>query len=708
MNDGAISPHPRLTEPFERGRLTSISAAPQRRPVVLVLGMHRSGTSLCSHVLSALGVDMADQVAPPGHAAPAADNQRGHWERWEIVEFHDRILALFNRGYFTPFHDFPLPVAWWADPRVADIRREIAAFLEKRMGNGYFGFKDPRTARLMPIWHQLANELGFAPKILFCLRNPAQVARSLHAREGLPVESGEYRWLLYVVDLFRNIRGSEFCTIEYESWFEDPAPNLRKLRDFLDLPAQQPDVDVDLAIWEIIDPELRHDDQRAGEARQPLVRSLYKLARRAGHDLAAREQAQNIAAQFLSFQQLQGAFQRAFEQTAAIADRLPPVEQAAAALRDALNQRDAEVAAAGERASAAEAGLAAALAEIEAQRSRLAEIERERDDRAAALAARLDERNALLAAAQSELEAVRSVLKAELDESETARQVLQASLEQQEALLATARNEVEAVRLAGERRADALTAELHAAEEEARAREIMASTLREREVADRAETAKALDHEIASLKSAAAAAQQVGKAALQALATEVSVTPPPEPLGWLQIIRWPFGFIGRPKETVITRADRARHAGQWEVALGLYRIALDRNPRNPPIWVQYGHALKELGKTEASEAAYRRAISYAPAAADPYLQLGHVLKLQGRSEEAQSAYLRALVIDPSSTDPSRELAAFGWSEMQLSQLRNPDRAITGNPGNVGLLERACPGLVICGGGERANRARSLS
>src|SRR6476646_11943789 len=123
MNDGAVSPHLRLKEPFERGRLTSISAAPRRRPVVLVLGMHRSGTSLCSHVLSALGVDMADQVAPPGHAAPAADNQRGHWERWEIVEFHDRILALFNRGFFTPFHDFPLPVAWWADPRVADIRR---------------------------------------------------------------------------------------------------------------------------------------------------------------------------------------------------------------------------------------------------------------------------------------------------------------------------------------------------------------------------------------------------------------------------------------------------------------------------------------------------------------------------------------------------------------------------------------------------------
>jgi hypothetical protein len=79
-------------------------------------------------------------------------------------------------GFFTPYHDFSLPVAWWADPRVAEVRREIAGFLERRMGNAYFGFKDPRTVRLMPMWHQIINELRLTPKIVFCLRKPAQVA----------------------------------------------------------------------------------------------------------------------------------------------------------------------------------------------------------------------------------------------------------------------------------------------------------------------------------------------------------------------------------------------------------------------------------------------------------------------------------------------------------------------------------------------------
>src|ERR1700737_679682 len=126
-----LSPQSLFIEPPRRDRITAISSAVHRRPIVMVLGMHRSGTSLCSHVLSALGVDMADTQAARGMEGPAPSNPLGHWERWEIVEFHDRILQFLNRGFFTPYHDFSLPVAWWADPRVSEVRREIAAFLER-------------------------------------------------------------------------------------------------------------------------------------------------------------------------------------------------------------------------------------------------------------------------------------------------------------------------------------------------------------------------------------------------------------------------------------------------------------------------------------------------------------------------------------------------------------------------------------------------
>ena len=53
--------------------------------------------------------------------------------------------------------------------------------------------------------------------------------------------------------------------------------------------------------------------------------------------------------------------------------------------------------------------------------------------------------------------------------------------------------------------------------------------------------------------------------------------------------------LKRTRSSRITLADRARDAGQWNLAARYYRQALDRNPRNPPIWVQYGHALKNPG-----------------------------------------------------------------------------------------------------------------
>ena len=123
--------------------------------------------------------------------------------------------------------------------------------------------------------------------------------------------------------------------------------------------------------------------------------------------------------------------------------------------------------------------------------------------------------------------------------------------------------------------------------------------------------------------------------------------------------------LGRNARTrkLIDRADRARDNRNWSAAVRLYRKALGREPINPPIWVQYGHALKESGWLAAAEQAYRTAILCDPGSADAHLQLGHVLKLQDKKAEAEAAAL-----DPLSPEPPRELGAFGWPEAALTEL----------------------------------------
>src|SRR6202023_2921448 len=114
-------------------------------------------------------------------------------------------------------------------------------------------------------------------------------------------------------------------------------------------------------------------------------------------------------------------------------------------------------------------------------------------------------------------------------------------------------------------------------------------------------------------------------------------------------------------EKLLSRADRARDSRDWGSAARYYREGLDRQPENPPVWVQYGHALKESGNLPEAEDAYRHSLELDADVADTHLQLGHALKIQGRKIEASAAYLRALVLDPALDHASFELRNLGWT-----------------------------------------------
>jgi Flp pilus assembly protein TadD len=107
-------------------------------------------------------------------------------------------------------------------------------------------------------------------------------------------------------------------------------------------------------------------------------------------------------------------------------------------------------------------------------------------------------------------------------------------------------------------------------------------------------------------------------------------------------------------------ADRARDAGDWALAARHYREALEKNPGQPAIWVQYGHALKESGNPQEAEEAYKKSLELDDRSADTHLQLGHLLKIQGRKDDAAAAYLRSLSVDPATSPAVAALLDLCW------------------------------------------------
>jgi hypothetical protein len=233
------------------GQAGAQGASPPAAPLprlIIVLGMHRSGTSLCANMLQAMGVNMADEAG----ASPA--NRRGHWERPRINDLHDEVLAMFGRRWGDPTHHLALPDGWAEDARLTPIRRALAEFLRPRLaGGGRVGFKDPRISRLLPLWGPVLRELGVAPAYVFCVRDPAQVARSVSARDEFPAEQSAYRWLTYNAHAVMGVGRAPVCVIAYENWFAQPEMLLRQLADFAGLPTPSSQ------LASIVDADLRHD-----------------------------------------------------------------------------------------------------------------------------------------------------------------------------------------------------------------------------------------------------------------------------------------------------------------------------------------------------------------------------------------------------------------------------------------------------------------
>ncbi len=225
----------------------------QAQQILIVLGMHRSGTSLCAHVASALGWDMADEILR------GEDNEKGFWERRELVAFHDRILALLDRKWKSAKHALAFPAGWWCEPAIRAVRDEMVAWLRPRLAASVrFGLKDPRICLLLPVWNEIYATLNLQPRYILCIRSPIQVAQSLATRRDIPsfrdTQIGEHRWLSYMAQAVTNLCDERVCVIPYERWFAEPGANLVALRSFLGLALADPLVDG--AIGDIVSPSL--------------------------------------------------------------------------------------------------------------------------------------------------------------------------------------------------------------------------------------------------------------------------------------------------------------------------------------------------------------------------------------------------------------------------------------------------------------------
>ncbi|MEO5903480.1 MAG: hypothetical protein ABIQ55_05645, partial [Gemmatimonadaceae bacterium] len=145
--------------------------------IACVLGMHRSGTSALTRIVSALGAYLGPEsmLVPP-----ANDNPTGFWELKSIIDINQSILVrLGGRAMDPP----ALQEGWELSESVSDLRGRAETLIESEFSAAHFwAWKDPRACLTLPFWQQIVHNMHY----VVCVRRPAEVAASLKRRNKIP------------------------------------------------------------------------------------------------------------------------------------------------------------------------------------------------------------------------------------------------------------------------------------------------------------------------------------------------------------------------------------------------------------------------------------------------------------------------------------------------------------------------------------------
>ena len=186
---------------------------------VVVLGMHRSGTSAVTRVMSLLGANLG----PPDDLLTQVDNPAGHWESKALVACNDRILAAFGRSW-----DFPpwLAPGWEHSRRADALVDDMTATFDRVFTSGPWVWKDPRTCLTLPLWRRV---LGPRPRVVLVGRDPGAVVTSIHRRDGIPRVYAAGLWQHYVRAAVRGATGMPVVCLRFEDLLRAPEDTIATL-----------------------------------------------------------------------------------------------------------------------------------------------------------------------------------------------------------------------------------------------------------------------------------------------------------------------------------------------------------------------------------------------------------------------------------------------------------------------------------------------
>lgn len=252
-----------------------MSQPAKKRTALLVVGMHRSGTSALTRLVNLMGCELGTELL----AARANDNETGFWEHQDLNLLHEEMLVAMAK-WWADFR--PWPANWATTPVAESFAARIADVVQRDFANvSLFAIKDPRLCRLLPIWQQAAAACDIDLRVAFILRHPSEVVQSLSRRDGLSASHGALLWWRYLIEGERCSRQLPRTALTYDHLLQDWQQAIGQLGQRLKIewPVQIDAVSPE--VEDFLNPALRHnkriDLNTLGVAESARLQQLYSL-----------------------------------------------------------------------------------------------------------------------------------------------------------------------------------------------------------------------------------------------------------------------------------------------------------------------------------------------------------------------------------------------------------------------------------------------
>jgi len=351
------------------------------RDCLLIIGMHRSGTSALTRVVSLLGFDLPRTLLGGNDSNPT-----GHWESDPLIKVNDRLLALCGENWRVWR---PIAPGLLETPSAHAVAALAARIVREEFGSSRrFVFKDPRVSVLLPFWLRLFDEQRITPHLLFTVRHPLEVARSLCRRNAMAPSVGQLIWLRHVLSSEQATRGRRRHFTSYDRLLDNWREEVGRIGDGLGLGLKDHEQERDDEVQAFLAPSLRH--HRVDDSTSPSD-ELLEWCREAYAIFAAWAEAGEQAADHVRLDELRAAFDRSADLLAPVIESAVTIEalegrqrgteqelerlteinrESEGALVRASEERDLAY----ERAAQADEGRLVALAELEQERGHRAAL----------------------------------------------------------------------------------------------------------------------------------------------------------------------------------------------------------------------------------------------------------------------------------------------------------------------------------------------